>query len=52
MVDCLCIDFFVMNDWLFIDLIIVEYFFCEFFLFNIFNELLSVKIEKIELIDK
>lgn len=52
MVDRPCIDFSVMNDRLFTDSIIVEYLLCEFFLFNIFNELLSAKIEKIELTDK
>lgn len=48
MVDRPCIDFSVMNDRLFTDSIIVEYLLCEFSLFNIFNELLSAKIEKIE----
>lgn len=52
MVDRPCIDFSVMNDRLFTDSIIVEYLLCEFSLFNIFNELLSAKIEKIELTDK
>lgn len=51
-VDRPCIDFSVMNDRLFTDSIIVEYLLCEFSLFNIFNELLSAKIEKIELTDK
>lgn len=39
-------------EWSVIYRIIVEYLLCEFSMFNIFNELLSAKIEKIELTDK